>query len=135
MSTTYYLRTTDPAALLALGVQIGLLVERDGVHTLADPHAGIWDVIGPIYRPTGATITTELGEVPETAPVTDPAGTPYWHANLMLYTGTLGDMARAAYAADPTPELGAALADLSAHFVIDATGDPVAPGQPARVFG
>ena len=29
--TTYYLRTTDPAALLALGVQIGLLAERDGV--------------------------------------------------------------------------------------------------------
>ena len=133
--TTYYLRTTDPAALLALGVQIGLLAERDGVHALADPHAGIWDVIGPIYRPTGVMLATEMGEAPETAPVTDPAGTPYWHANLMLYTGTLGDMARAAYAADPTPELGAALASIGTYFVVAADGQPTAPGEPARVFG
>lgn len=134
MTTTYYLRTTDPSALLALGVQIGLLVERDGVHALADPHVGIWDVIGPIYRPTGVMLATELGEVPEMAPVTDPAGTPYWHANLLLYTASLTEIAQAAYAADPTPELGAALASIGTYFVTDAAGEPVAPSQPSRTW-
>jgi hypothetical protein len=133
--TTYHLRTTDSAALLALGVQIGLLVERDGVHGLADPHAGIWDVIGPIYRPTGAVTETDLGPVPVIEPITDAGGQPYWHANLMLYTASLTEMAQAAYAADPTPELAQALTDISTYFVTDASGEPVAPGQPARVFG
>jgi len=131
MSNTYFIRTADKETLLALAVQIGLLNED---HQLKDPHAGIWDPIGPLYKPTGNMVETEMGEVPEMAVIADADGNPYWHANLMLYTQSLGDMARAAYEADPTPELGAALASIPSYFVADAEGTPVAPTMPARAF-
>jgi hypothetical protein len=133
--TTYYIRTTDPAALLALAVQIGLLREtEDGGHVMADPHAGIWDPIGPIYRPTGETVDGELGPVPVSAALADAEGRPYWHANLMLYTASLTEIAQAAYAAAPTVELGAALQSIPSYFVADADGVPIAPQQPARTW-
>lgn len=124
---TYFIRTTDRQTLMSLGVAIGLFTAEG---TLVDPHVGIWDEIGTIYRPTGNVVNG----VPETAPVADEAGTPYWHANLMLFELSLGDMARAAYAANPTDELGAALASIPSYFVCDESGAPVTPGQPARVF-
>lgn len=34
------------------------------------------DVIGVIYKPTGVMLTTDEGEIPETAPV------PGWHVNI-----------------------------------------------------
>lgn len=135
MSNTYFIRTTDKDTLLDLAVQIGLLIEDEGQHYMADPHAGIWDPIGPIYRPTGGTVSTEMGDVPEMVVVADSNGTPYWHANLLLYELSLGDMARAAYAADPTPELAQALQSIPLYFVADQDGTPVAPTAPARVFG
>lgn len=134
--TDYFIRTTDKEKLLSLGVQIGLLaVAKDGKYHLADPTIGIWDEVGQLLKETGNIISTEVGDFPETVPSCAPEGDEYWHANLRLHTQSLGGIARAAYDADPTPELAAALASLPAYFVVDAEGMSTAPAQPLRIFG
>lgn len=171
--TTYYIRTTQPDQLLTLGVQIGLLrMTTEGVHVLAEPSSGVWDVIGEIQRPAGETqmvtvSTSVMAEVeitpaqsvgdftvpavmewqptgemqdrtietPVMESVCDEAGTPYWHANLMLYAGDLTGLAQAAYEAAPSEELGYALSQIPSYFLIDPeSGDPQRPKNPARSF-
>lgn len=99
MSATYFLRTTDMAALEQLGIDLGLLVRHperkqpDGSMTPAsigpvNPGRDMWDVIGVLHKPTGKInkVTGELGsfDVPETKPVVDAKGVPYLHVNLTL---------------------------------------------------
>lgn len=81
----YFLKSTDEAALVAALLTAGILLEIDGSHVLTEGVA--LDVIGTIYKPTGAVLTVNGMEVPEMAAM------PGWHANLR---GELSDTQLAA---------------------------------------
>jgi hypothetical protein len=51
-------------------------VQGDVVETVLVPKYAAVDVIGTIYKPTGQTIQTDEGEVPEMAPLDG------WHVNV-----------------------------------------------------
>lgn len=76
----YLLRASDEAALWAALLAAGLVTEQpDPSGTLVKVPVGgaALDVIGVIYRPTGAMLTDQHGlSVPEMAPVSG------FHANL-----------------------------------------------------
>lgn len=160
MSATYFLRTTDMAALEQLGIDLGLLkrhTDRDGntPPTIgpAKPGRDIWDVIGVLHKPTGKTnkVTSELGtfDVPETTPVLAPDGKPHLHANLTLGLSPEIDpetreplksklmtqiamQALATADAAATKRIQAALQNQELFFIcID--GKAVDPKEPARV--
>lgn len=128
----YFIRVSpqDRDQMIDLGVKLGALtVDKDG--RVSAP-GGAWDWIGPVYRPTGEMVTDERGlEWPQTAPVLDPDGEPYLHANLRTPIH-LGRKAREMAATDPA--IGAALAQQGKWFVTDADGQASAPKQPARVW-
>ena len=132
----YYVRAlpADWPALVDLGVRLGALrvdVDEAGAERVNTEGPGCWDVIGVLYRPTGNTITTDEGDTPEMAPVTDAAGVPYWHANLR----TVVDLgARARELAPSDPAIAAAMAQLTRFFLLDADGNPRQPSAPARMF-
>ena len=70
------LRFADEAEATEQLAAAGLLVETQESAGYA-PGASI-DTIGVIYKPTGNTITTSMGEQPEMAPL------PGWHVNVRL---------------------------------------------------
>jgi hypothetical protein len=129
---TYYLRTIDYPQLLDFGVALGVLQatydEHDedgepiGEPTISATDNGYLDYIGIIERPTGVE--------DETAPIVNPDGVPYIHANLI----TPHDIRALAEASDD-PEIQAALSDIAAWFIVDEEGNAVAPANPHRVFG
>ena len=126
----YYIRCTqaDYKTMLALGVTLGaLVVDPEG--NISAP-GGAWDAIGTIYKPTGKMIDTPEGPTPEMAPVLDPSGKPYFHANLRTPTH-LGLKAKELAASDP--KIAKALAD-QARWFVTAEGQAAAPRQPTRVW-
>ena len=70
------LRFADEAEATEQLAAAGLLVDTQESAGYA-PGASI-DTIGVIYKPTGNTITTDMGEQPEMAPL------PGWHVNVRL---------------------------------------------------
>jgi hypothetical protein len=145
---TYYLRTIDYPQLLELGVKLGVLAiayeayedqeqEVDGMTVIVKvpvgdgtPYAtdcGMLDYIGVIERPTG---DTDDDDMPVMAPIVNPDGVAYLHANLI----TPHDLRALAVASDD-PEVQAALADIAAWFIVDEQGNAVAPDHPHRIFG
>jgi hypothetical protein len=129
---TYYLRTIDYPQLLEMGVKLGVLAiayeayDEEGLPigdgTVYATDCGCLDYIGIIERPTGVE--------DETAPITNPDGIPYIHANLI----TPHDI-RALAEASTDPEIQAALSDIAGWFVVDAEGNATIPNHPHRIFG
>jgi hypothetical protein len=129
---TYYLRTIDYPQLLDFGVALGVLQatydeydeegEPIGEPTISATDCGYLDYIGVIERPTGVE--------DETAPITNPDGIPYIHANLI----TPHDI-KALAEASTDPEIQAALSDIAGWFVLDAEGNATIPDHPHRIFG
>jgi hypothetical protein len=134
---TYYLRTIDYPTLLTLGVKLGVLQatydeydedgEPVGEPTISATDCGMLDYIGVIERPTG---DTDDDDMPVMAPIVNPDGVAYLHANLI----TPHDLRALAVASDD-PEIQAALTDIAAWFIVDEQGNAVAPQHPFRVFG
>jgi hypothetical protein len=134
---TYYLRTINYPQLLDFGVALGVLQatydEHDedgepvGEPTISATDCGYLDYIGVIERPTG---DADMDDLPVMAPITNPDGVPYLHANLI----TPHDIRALAEASDD-PEIQAALSDIAAWFIVDEEGNAVAPANPHRVFG
>lgn len=128
-------RQVDVAALRALGQALGLLVEQEGAWHAVARHA--YQELGTLHRPTGQTIQTPEGPAPEMAPVLDGDGQPYWHANLRFAGESLLARAQEVAAANPSPELTAAVApeSWSRFFVTDPqTGNATRPDYPSVVF-
>ena len=82
-----FLRFTDAdaatAALLAAGLltETQALLDADGNVLMPAGYAPVnatIDTVGTIYKPTGNTITTDMGEQPEMAPLEG------WHVNVRL---------------------------------------------------
>jgi hypothetical protein len=74
------LRFADEAEAQEQLIAAGLLIEfktQESAGYAPAPGASI-DTIGVIYKPTGNTITTSMGEQPEMAPL------PGWHVNVRL---------------------------------------------------
>ena len=74
------LRFADEAEATEQLIAAGLLVEfktQESAGYAPSPGASI-DTIGVIYKPTGITVTTSMGEQPEMAPL------PGWHVNVRL---------------------------------------------------
>ena len=90
-----------------------------------------WVYIGPVYKPTGETVTETGITVELTAPVRDEGGNLYLHANVVM-DGSLRELAMAKAAEHP--ELVEALAMVPRYFVTDENGQPRAPANPARVI-
>jgi len=140
---TYYLRTINYPQLLDFGTRLGVIAmtyeayedqeqEVDGMTvivkvpigepTISATDCGYLDYIGIIERPTGVE--------DETAPIVNPDGVPYLHANLI----TPHDLRALAVASD-NPEAQAALTDIGDWFIVDEEGNAVAPNNPHRIFG
>lgn len=127
----YYIRcrAAEVAQLYALAQALGVLTQgEDGAYSIAAPHSGAWDEIGPTHRPTGEV---DADGQSTSAPVLDDAGAPYWHANLRI-DADLADIAQAM--APTSPAIAAGLSDLARWFVVGADGRATAPKQPARVW-
>ena len=128
----YYIRCkqSDWSELLALGEKLGAVqVTDDGVFAT---NGGAWDFIGEIHKPTGVTLTDAEGnQYPEMAPVPDPDGNPYWHANLITPLA-LGELAISMQG--DNPDIAAALAELGRFFLLDAEGNARLPTSPHRVW-
>ena len=128
----YYIRCkqSDWSELLTLGEKLGAVkVTDDGVFAT---NGGAWDFIGEIHKPTGNTLTDDDGnQYPEIAPVLDPDGNPYWHANLITPLA-LGELAISMQG--DNPDIAAALAELGRFFLLDAEGNARLPTQPHRVW-
>lgn len=86
-----FLRFTDAdaatAALLAAGLltETQALLDADGNVLIPAGYAPVnatIDTVGLIYQPTGNTITTDMGEQPEMAPIDG------WHVNVRLSADT-----------------------------------------------
>jgi hypothetical protein len=128
---TYYLRTIDYPQLLEMGVKLGVLAiayeayDEEGLPigegTVYATDCGCLDYIGIIERPTGDA---------DEAPIVNPDGIPYIHANLI----TPHDI-KALAEASTDPEIQAALTDIAGWFVVDAEGNATIPDHPHRVFG
>jgi hypothetical protein len=145
---TYYLRTIDYPQLLDFGARLGVIAftyeayedqeqEVDGMTvivkvpvgegTVYATDCGMLDYIGVIERPTG---DTDDDDMPVMAPIVNPDGVAYLHANLI----TPHDLRALAVASDD-PEVQAALTDIADWFVVDAEGNATAPNHPHRIFG
>lgn len=123
----YYLRCkeADRPQLMALAELLGILRKEGGAWVPCDPR-WVWVEVGTVYRPAG-----DNPEAQE--PARAPDGSVWWHANLRL-TMDLLEHAQAVYAAAPTPELAAGLADVGCFFITDASGRAARPDNPAVVF-
>jgi hypothetical protein len=134
---TYYLRTINYPQLLDFGVALGVLQatydeydedgEPVGEPTISATDCGYLDYIGVIERPTG---DADMDDLPVMAPIVNPDGIPYIHANLI----TPYDIRALAEASDD-PEIQAALSDIANWFIVDEEGNAVPPQHPHRVFG
>lgn len=135
MLNDYYVRAlpADWPELLRLGEKLGAITLTDsetaeGEFTVSAKHGGAWDYLGEILQPTGQL---DPEGNPIMAPVADPDGTPYLHANLRTPIG-LGAVARKMAATDP--EVAQALQQLDRYFLLDDQGSPRLPHQPVRVW-
>ena len=73
-----YLKAADHDSLYSALESAGVVTKgKTGWH-VTDGHKFALDVIGTIYKPTGKMLDTDMGEVPETAPL------PGYHANLRV---------------------------------------------------
>lgn len=127
----YYIRcrAAEVAQLYALALALGVLSQaKDGSCSIAAPHVGAWDEVGPINRSTG-DVDAQCHAI--TAPLLDDGGAPYWHANLRI-NASLADIAQAKAAENPS--IAAGLANLARWFVVGADGKATAPKQPERVW-
>lgn len=76
MYTDYTLRFTDADEADGVLFDEQTIVNDDIVEIVKVPKYSAVDVIGVIYKPTGKMLTTDEGEMPETAPVEG------WHVNV-----------------------------------------------------
>ena len=76
MYQDFMLRFADQAEAESVLFDEQTSVQDDVVETVKVPKYAAIDVIGTIYKPTGKTLTTDEGPVPEMAPV------PGFHANV-----------------------------------------------------
>ena len=74
--TDYRLKFPSEAAAQAALFDEETTVTGDVVEIIKKPRYTYIDQIGVIYRPTGNTISTDYGDMPETAPVDG------WHVNV-----------------------------------------------------
>ncbi|MFG5411431.1 hypothetical protein ABXN37_29060 [Piscinibacter sakaiensis] len=131
---TYYpkCRPSELPRLLSIGVMLGALVQHtddaDQVVTRAPDDGSVWDPIGAIYRETGEL---DAEGMPVREPLLDPDGAPFWHGNL---TSPVHLYARALALAADRPEVAAALDDLRRLWMLDESGEPNAPANPARTL-
>jgi hypothetical protein len=90
-----YLKAKSEAALYEALEAAGVVTQgEDGWH-VTDGHKYALDVIGVIYKPTGKMLDTDMGEVPETAPL------PGYHANLRVMTADFDPESLADLACNP----------------------------------
>ena len=73
-----YLKAKSEAALYEALEAAGVVTKGENGYHVTDGHKFALDVIGVIYKPTGKMLDTDMGEVPETAPL------PGYHANLRV---------------------------------------------------
>jgi hypothetical protein len=73
-----YLKAADYDSLYSALESAGVVTKGENGYHVTDGHKFALDVIGVIYRPTGKMLDTDMGEVPETAPL------PGYHANLRV---------------------------------------------------
>ena len=123
---TYYLRTIDYPQLLEMGVKLGVLA----IAYEAYDEEGLPIGDGAVYA-TDCGCLDYIGEISkDEAPITNPDGIPYIHANLI----TPHDI-KALAEASTDPEIQAALTDIAGWFVVDAEGNATIPDHPHRIFG
>lgn len=123
---TYYLRfiEADWSAVYALGLTLG--IEFKGYCWV------LCNGNGYIYEPTGLYRTDAQGDqVPLVAPLKDPNGNPYIHANLRI---DFDLKQRAEEIAERNPTMASAMQDLGRFFLLDAEGKPRKPNNPHMVF-
>jgi hypothetical protein len=125
----YYIRSieSDWPLVESLAIALGIAQRTEAGEVVGQG----WVYIGPVYKPTGETVTIEGIPVELTAPVRDEGGNLYIHANVVM-DGSLRELAMAK-AADH-PELAEALSMVPRYFVTDESGQPRAPANPARVI-
>ena len=73
-----YLKAADYDSLYSALESAGVVTKGENGYHVTDGHKFALDVIGVIYKPTGKMLDTDMGEVPETAPL------PGYHANLRV---------------------------------------------------
>jgi len=76
MYTDYFLKFADQAEADSILFTDQTNVQGDVVETVKVPKYAAVDVIGVIWKPTGKTLTTDEGEMPEMAPLEG------WHVNV-----------------------------------------------------
>ena len=72
----FFLKFNDEAEANAALFTEQTNVQDDVVETVLVPKYAAVDVVGTIYKPTGKTLKTDEGEVPEMAPIDG------WHVNV-----------------------------------------------------
>ena len=127
----YFIRCSPAKVpqLMRLSVLLGLLREstdQPGRYHSVDP-AVVWVPLGTLHTPAADPLDPPL-------PRLDSNGDPWWHANLRVPFDSLLEYAQGVYAANPSPELGAALASMGDYFLLEADGSQRAPDAPAVVF-
>jgi hypothetical protein len=90
-----YLKAKSEAALYSALASAGVVAKGENGYHVTDGHKFALDVIGTIYRPTGKMLDTDMGEVPETAPL------PGYHANLRVMTADFDPESLADLACNP----------------------------------
>ena len=92
-----YLKAADHDSLYSALESAGVVTKGENGYHVTDGHKFALDVIGTIYRPTGKMLDTDMGEVPETAPL------PGYHANLRVINASNFDANMIANIAIETP--------------------------------
>lgn len=125
----YYIRSieSDWPLVESLAIALGIAQRTESGELVGQG----WVFIGPVYKPTGETVTVDDLPVALTAPVRDANGNLYIHANVVM-DGSLRELAESR--ATDRPELAEALSMIPRFFVTDENGQPVAPRNPARVI-
>lgn len=125
----YYIRAIeqDWPLVESLAIALGIAQRTEAGELVGQG----WVYIGPVYKPTGETVTVEGQPVDLTAPVKDGSGNLYLHANVVM-EGSLRELAEAKAASNP--ELAEALSMIPRFFVTDENGHHRSPANPARVI-
>lgn len=126
---TYFIRTADPAAMIALGLLLGALEPLDGGGVKA-AQGGTWTHVGHLPDRSNQTGTDELGQ-PVYDVLRDAQGRPLEHYNLLTPLD-LADVA--AELAQSSPAIAGALSRVPEFFVTDEQGRARAPRNPALTF-
>ena len=125
----YYIRAieSDWPLVESLAIALGIAQRTEAGELVGQG----WVYIGQVYKPTGETATVDGITVELTAPVRDPGGNLYLHANVVM-DGSLRELAESKAASNP--ELAEALSMIPRYFVTDERGQPRSPANPARVI-